>query len=91
MSQSSDFRELGRGATAIYEMVGDSGATYIFFWFEDHSICALKRLYEPTSGVAARWEFGAIKPGLDDCGLTDFEGTTYQKGRELLRRLRGEK
>jgi len=86
MSLASDFKKDARSATAIYEMVGHSGASYVIFWFDDGSVCAAQKL--PTDNkTAARLEFGATKPCLDDCGVDDVAGTTYQKGTELLRRL----
>ena len=86
MSLASDFKEAARSAEAIYEVIGQSGSTYIIFWFDDGSVCAAQRL--PTENRApARLKFGATKPCLDDCGVDDFPGTTYQKGTELLQRL----
>ena len=85
MSLASDFRSQAQAAT-IYEVLGKSGVTHLFFWFQDGSVCAARK--EPSGNVAsARWKFGATKPCLDDCGLEDYDGTTYQKGAELLRRL----
>jgi hypothetical protein len=85
MSLASDFRETARAAT-IYEVMGQSGASYVIFWFNDGSVCVARKL--PTDNAAmARLEFGAVKPCLDDCGTADFPGSTYQKGAELLRRL----
>jgi hypothetical protein len=86
MSQASDFREAAQAVT-IYEVMGQSGASYVIFWFDDGSVCAARKL--PTNNAAAaRLEFGSVKPCLDDCGTSDFPGSTYQKGAELLRRLR---
>ena len=85
MSLASDFRSQAQAAT-IYQVVGKSGATYIFYWFRDGSVCAARKL-RSGNRASACWEFGATKPCLDDCGLDDFSGTTYQKGTELLRRL----
>jgi hypothetical protein len=83
---ASDFKEIARSARAIYEAVGASGASYVIFWFDDGSVCAGQRL--PSGNKAAgRLEFGETKHCLDDCGVDDFPGTTYQKGWELLRRL----
>ena len=85
MSLASDFRNQAQAAT-IYEVLGESGASYQFFWFKDGSVCAARK--QPSGNVAsAHWEFGATKPCLDDCGLEDYAGTTYQKGAELLRRI----
>lgn len=86
MSQASDFREMARDGTC-YEVTGQSGAVYVIFWFPDHSVCAARRLPAPNVRASARLEFLETKACLDDCGMADFEGTTYQKGRELLRRI----
>jgi len=88
MSLASDFRNQAQAAT-VYEVLGESGATYLFFWFKDGSVCAARKHPSSTS-ASARWEFGATKPCLDDCGLENYPGTTYQKGAELLRRLQEE-
>lgn len=85
MSSASDFRTKVQAAT-VYEVLGKSGASYLVFWFRDGSVCAARKL--PSGNrAAARLEFGETKPCLDDCGVADFAGTTYQKGTELLRRL----
>jgi hypothetical protein len=90
MSRSSEFNNAAGQARDIYEVIGESGATYIFFWFSDDSVTAARRKAADTSQVAATYVFGQnTKAALDDCGMADFEGTTYQKGRELLKRLRG--
>lgn len=86
MSSASDFRTMTRGVTA-YEVLGQSGASYLVFWFGDGSVIAARKLPSGNKAVA-RLEFGATKPCLDDSGVADFPGTTYQKGTELLRRLR---
>jgi hypothetical protein len=87
MSMASDFKDATRSARAIYEVVGQSGVSYVIFWFDDDSVCAAQKL--PTDNkAAARLEFGTTKPCLDDCGVDDFSGTTYQKGTELLRRIK---
>lgn len=86
MSAASNFREKAQTAKAIYKVLGQSGASYIIFWFDDGSVCTARPV--PSGNLAAaRLEFGATKPILDDCGVADFEGTTYQKGTELLKRL----
>lgn len=86
MSSASDFKDMAQEAT-IYEVTGQSGAVYVIFWFPDGSVCAARHL--PANGVraSARLEFQATKPCLNDCGMADVQGTTYQKGTELLRRL----
>lgn len=89
MSQASNFADQAKQATEIYELIGESGATYIFFWFADNSITAARR--KPTSNnyASAEYLFGKnVKAALDDCGLSNFDGTTYQKGSELLKRLK---
>jgi len=88
MSSASDFKKMANAAT-VYEVTGKSGAVYVFFWFLDFSVCAARRLPAENARASARLEFQDTKPCLDDCGLEDFEGTTYQKGRELLRRIEG--
>lgn len=86
MSAASNFREKAQATKVIYQVLGHSGASYIIFWFDDGSVCAARPV--PSGNLAAaRLEFGATKPILDDCGVADFEGTTYQKGTELLKRL----
>lgn len=87
MKSAPEFRKMAQEATAIYEVIGQSGACYVFFWFSDSSICAARKLPSGNK-AAATLEFGPITPCLDDCGTSDFEGSTYQKGAELLRRLR---
>lgn len=41
MSLASDFREAAKQAT-IYEVIGQSGASYVIFWFPDNSVCAAR-------------------------------------------------
>jgi hypothetical protein len=83
---ASDFKEAARSAAAMYEVVGQSGASYVIFWFDDGSVCTAQK--RPTDNkAAARLEFGATKPCLDDCGVDDFTGSTYQKSSELLKRI----
>jgi len=88
MSSASDFKNAADTAT-IYEVTGNSGAVYVIFWFPDQSVCAARRLPAGNTRASARLEFQDTKPCLDDCGVAEFQGTTYQKGRELLRRIEG--
>jgi len=85
MSLTSDFKQLAQACTA-YEVIAASGASYVVFWFPDGSVCAPQKL-PSGNNAAARLAFGATKPCLDDCGTTDFRGTTYQKGSEVFRQL----
>ena len=85
MSQASDFKALADQAK-VYEVTGRSGAVYVIFQFPDQSVTAARRLPTDTR-ASARLLFGNVSPALDDCGVDDFEGTTYQKGAELIRRL----
>lgn len=85
MSMASDFRSLAQQGT-IYEVMGQSGKSHLIFWFPDGSVCAAQKVPTDNRAVAGL-AFGATKPALDDCGVADYEGTTYQKGTELLRRL----
>jgi hypothetical protein len=87
MSSGSDFKEKARQAKAIYEMVGASGASYVIFWFKDRSVCAAKRAATDNRSAASLDFQVSTTHCLDDCGVSDFEGTTYQKGAELLSRL----
>ena len=88
MSQASDLGEIAKTAKAVYELIGASGASYVIFWFPDHSVIAARRLPSPNNQASAHFTFGVnTKDVLDDCGMSDFEGTTYQKGRELLKRI----
>lgn len=87
MSQAlaPQLRDLGKMGT-VYEVIGQSGTTYMFFWFGDGSVCAARK--EPAGNrAAAQWVFVEAKPSLDDCGVADFAGNTYQKGIELRKRL----
>ena len=87
MSSASDFRERAQAAT-IYEVMGQSGASYVIFWFNDLSVCAARKL--PTDNAAvARLEFGETKSCLNDCGIPYSGQTTYQMGTDLLKRLEG--
>lgn len=85
MSYASDFKTLARSSTA-YEVMGASGTSYVLFWFNDGSVCAARKLPSGNKAVA-RLVFGDTKPCLNDCGMVDSPGTTYQKGTELFRRL----
>jgi hypothetical protein len=88
MSQASDFADQAKKATAIYELIGESGAIYIFYWFADNSVTMARRQVSDTNRVSAEYLFGKnVIKALDDCGVADFDGTTYQKGAELLKRL----
>jgi hypothetical protein len=87
MSTASDFKEIARSATAIHEVMGRSGASYVIFWFDDGSVCAAQKLPSGRSAVACL-VFSETKRCLDDCGVDDFSGNTYRKGWELLRRIR---
>lgn len=83
MSQASDFKALADQAKT-YEMIGRSGAVYVIFYFPaDRSVTAARRLPTGTR-ASARFEFGDVKSALDDCGVDDLEGTTYQKGAVLI-------
>ena len=84
MSQASDLKALANGE--IYEVMGKSGASYVIFFFRDASVCALRKK-STSSAAAAQLEFTNAKSCLDDCGMEELEGTTYQKGRELLKKL----
>ena len=89
MAQAPDFRDLAKQAS-IYEVIGQSGKTYVFFFFPDQSVCAARRV---TAGnrASARLDFARVnvKAALDDCGARDIPGTTYQKGVALLKLLEG--
>lgn len=85
MSQSSDF-ETAVSVAKAYEAIGKSGASYVFFFFPDNSICAAKKV--PTHNRAgARLDFSiTTKAAIQDCA-TGLQGTTYQQGRKLLKQL----
>lgn len=89
MAQAPDLRNLAK-ETSIYEVIGQSGKTYVFFFFLDQSVCAARRV---TAGnrASARLDFARVnvKAALDDCGTRDIPGTTYQKGIALLKLLEG--
>lgn len=85
MSKASEFKISAKSAE-VYEVMGESGKSYVFFFFPDNSVCAAKKV-APKIRATARVDFRIkTKPALDDCGIV-VKGTTYQKGRELLRRL----
>jgi hypothetical protein len=87
MSQSSEFEDKAKNAIAVVESLGHSGNSYVFFFFDDNSVTAAKRVKAISQHVSAQLNFNIkVKEALDDCGVSDFDGTTYQKGRELLRR-----
>lgn len=71
---------------SCYEAIGQSGATYQFFLFKDGSVCAMKKIATKNQ-AAAQWVLVQAKPCLRDCGITDGDETTYQKGQELLKRF----
>jgi hypothetical protein len=88
MSKASEFKTKALHAKDIFEVIGRSGASYVFFWFTDGSVCSARRLPGENARVSARLEFEETMPCLDDCGTADYKGTTYEKGQELLRRIR---
>ena len=66
MSQASDFGDIAKQAKAVYEVVGESGASYIFFWFSE-SVIGARRL--PSENLtSARFEFRNTMDALNDCG-----------------------
>ncbi len=86
MSLASDFRKTAQDATAIYEVIGQSGASYVISWFVDGSVCAAQKI--PTDNFAgARLHFGETKKCLKDCGIVEQGQTTYQMGKQLLAKL----
>lgn len=86
MSQSSDFRDAAETAQAVYEVIGKSGRTYVFFFFPDGSVCAAQR-EASRNGASAKLNFEVkIKPALRDCGVVAF-GATYQESKLLLNQL----
>jgi hypothetical protein len=90
MAQAPDLRKLANEAS-IYEMIGQSGKTYVFFFFPDGSVCAARRV-AAANQAAARLDFTgvSVKETLYDCGAQDTIGThTYQLGKDLLTRLEG--
>ena len=89
MTQASDLRDLAKQAS-IYEIIGQSGKTYVFFFFPD-SVCAARRV-ATANQACARLDFARVdvKQALVDCGATDACGThTYQRVRDLVNRLEG--
>ena len=87
MAQAPKLRNLAEQAS-IYEVIGQSGRTYIFFFFPDGSVCAACRV--ATGNLASAcldFTRESVKAALDDCGTEDIPGTTYQKGTALLRIL----
>lgn len=90
MAQAPELRDLARQAS-IYEIIGQSGKAYVFFFFPDQSVCAARRV-ATANQACARLDFTGVevKQALVDCGATDACGThTYQRGRDLLNRLEG--
>ena len=89
MAQAPELRDLANQAS-IYEIIGQSGRTYVFFFFPDGSVCAARRV-AAANQASARLDFTRVnvKAALDDCGTKDIIGTTYQKGQALLKRLEG--
>lgn len=90
MAQAPEFRDMAKQAS-IYEMIGQSGRTYVIFFFPDGSVCAARRVAAGNQ-ASARLDFTGVdvKKALVDCGATDACGThTYQRGRDLLNRLEG--
>jgi len=87
MAQAPDLRDLASQAT-VYEVIGQSGGTYVFFFFPDGSVCAAHRVAAGNL-ASARLDFKGVKvkAALDDCGTKEIPGATYQKGTALLRRL----
>ena len=88
MSSASEFKEKAREAT-IYEVIGRSGTAYVIFWFKDGSVTATRKRPAIHPQASAELVFEKTKPCLDDCGVDDVEGNTYQKGQELLKRIEG--
>lgn len=88
MSQSSQFESAAKEARAVYEMMGTSGKSYVFFFFADGSITAAKKV-SSTNRAAARLDFDKVnvKAALRDCLLETVDGNTYQKGQALLKEL----
>jgi hypothetical protein len=85
MSLASDFKTAAKSAES-YEVMGESGASYIFFFFPDHSVCAAKKV-APKKRATAQLIFQTkTKSALRDCGVV-VRGSTYQKGEELLKQL----
>lgn len=87
MSQSSEF-EIEARTAKVYELIGESGAAYVFFFFHDKSVCAAKKLATKNRAVASLDFKIKTKDALRDCGVKEH-GTTYQKGVLLLKELEG--
>ncbi len=86
MSQSSDFEKAAKTSKA-YELLGEKGISYVFYFFPDHSVCAAKKV-ATTNRAVARLDFSIqTKDALRDCGSRRHGTTTYQKGTALLRQL----
>jgi len=87
MSQSSDFETVAKTAK-VYEMMGASGKSYVFFFFPDKSVCAAKKVATGNRAIAQLDFDIQTKTALRDCGI-EIHGTTYQKGQALLKQLEG--
>jgi hypothetical protein len=88
MNQAPELRDLAKQAS-IYEVIGQSGRTYVFFFFPDGSVCAARRV-AAGGPASARLDFTRVnvKAALRDCGAKDILGThTYQIGKDLFNRL----
>lgn len=87
MSSRSEFKDNARQAKVIYELIDESESIYFVFWFNDGFVCAAKKT-STSNKAAASLDFQvSTKDCLNDCGVGNFEGTTYQKGAEFLERL----
>jgi len=71
--------------------MGESGKSYVFFFFpDDASVCAAKKVATDNRAVA-QLDFNIpTKSALRDCGV-EKGGTTYQKGQALLKQLEGKR
>ncbi len=91
-AESRNFKDLAQSAT-IYEVMGDSGNSYVIFFMGDGSVCAAQ--IKPTQTRAgAQLIFSETKKCLLDClkafGVdTPREQTTYRIGHELRAVLEG--
>lgn len=75
MSQASEFKISARSAE-IYEVMGESGTSYVFFFSSDNSVCAAKKV-APKKRATARLDFRIkTKPALFDCGIA-IPANTY--------------
>lgn len=89
MSQSSDFEANAKNAK-VYEVMGASGKSYVFFFFLDKSVCAAKKIATDNHAVA-QLDFNIqTKTALRDCG-SETHGSTYQKGQAFLKQLENRK